>query len=52
MRQNFDNGLAHATGDYVCSIGDDAGFLPQQFGFARQLLEQYTPDTMGYTLVR
>lgn len=52
MRQNFESGLTHATGDYVCFIGDDDGFLPKQFPFARRLLQQYAPDTMAYSLLR
>ncbi|WP_434616918.1 glycosyltransferase family 2 protein [Tabrizicola sp. M-4] len=52
MRENFENGLRHATGDYICFIGDDDGFVPNQFPFARRLLEQTSPDTMAYSFLR
>ncbi len=50
MRQNFENGLRHTTGDYVIFFGDDDGILPGQFPFLRRILETETPDTLSWGL--
>ena len=38
MTANFEFGLSHATGDYVCFIGDDDGLLPNALAELAQLL--------------
>lgn len=50
MRQNFENGLRHATGDYVIYFGDDDGILPGQFPFLRRILETEAPDVLSWSL--
>jgi len=48
MRQNFEFGLQHSTGDYVIYIGDDDAILPGQFPFLRQILQQQRPDSLSW----
>jgi|GEM_PF-1969231 len=48
MRQNFEFALTHSKGDYVAYVGDDDGFLPQQFRSLRALVERHTPDVVSW----
>ena len=48
MRQNFEFALTQSKGDYVAYIGDDDGFLPQQFASLRAILETHTPDVLAW----
>jgi len=50
MRANFENGLNACTGEYISFIGDDDGYIPGQFRFLRQILEQEKPDCMFWNL--
>lgn len=50
MRQNFENGLRHASGDYIIYFGDDDGILPGQFPFLRRILETEAPDVLSWSL--
>lgn len=50
MRENFQCGLDHSSGDYVVFIGDDDGMLPRQFGLLRKLLERERPDSLSWSL--
>lgn len=41
MSQNWEFGLAHATGEYVSILGDDDGFLPDSITAIDSLLRKY-----------
>lgn len=48
QRQNFENAIAHSTGDYVMIIGDDDAVLPGQFARLRTLLETRKPAALSW----
>lgn len=48
QRQNFENAIAHATGEYVMVIGDDDAVLPGQFSRLRTILEARRPDALSW----
>lgn len=48
MRQNFEFGLRHSTGDYVIMFGDDDGMVPGQFPRLREILERARPDALSW----
>src|SRR6185436_12678649 len=39
---NWNNALAHATGDYIVMLGDDDGLLRDYFQSARRLIETFS----------
>lgn len=49
MRQNFECGLSHATGDYILFFGDDDAALPGQFAALRHILETRRPDCLSWS---
>jgi hypothetical protein len=49
MRQNFECGLAHATGDYIVFFGDDDAALPGQFAALRHILATRRPDCLSWS---
>jgi hypothetical protein len=48
MRQNFENAVSLATGEYVIIIGDDDAMVPGQFAFLRHLLETRRPECLSW----
>lgn len=48
MRQNFENAVRAATGDYIIMSGDDDGFIPGQWPYLRTLLEQERPACLSW----
>lgn len=48
MRENYNNAIANATGDYLISFGDDDGIIPGQFPYLRKILEDYQPDGVSW----
>jgi glycosyltransferase involved in cell wall biosynthesis len=46
MRQNFENAIRHASGEYVIVIGDDDAMLPGQFPVLRAVLERDRPECL------
>jgi glycosyltransferase involved in cell wall biosynthesis len=45
VTDNWNNALAHSTGDYVTMLGDDDGLLPGYFSRLRKAFENFTtPD--------
>ena len=48
MRQNFEFSLENSKGDYVMYIGDDDGFLPQQFQSLRAIVGRHKPDVVSW----
>ena len=52
MRANFENGLAHSTGDYIIFFGDDDGILPQQITALLTVLEREQPDVLKWPMIR
>jgi len=49
MRQNFETGLATASGDYLVFIGDDDAILPGQLPILADLLKRHAPDVLSWT---
>ncbi|QBF29801.1 glycosyltransferase family 2 protein [Thalassococcus sp. S3] len=49
MRENFNQAVTNATGDYVVVFGDDDGILPGQFRHLRDVLERHRPDGLSWT---
>lgn len=49
MRQNFENALRHATGDYLIFFGDDDGILPGQFAALKRLLQIHRPECLSWS---
>jgi glycosyltransferase involved in cell wall biosynthesis len=49
MRQNWENGIANATGDYVTVLGDDDGFMPNGLQPVRDLLGRHEADLVTWT---
>lgn len=49
MRQNFECGLSHATGDYIIFFGDDDAALPGQFAALRHIFENRRPDCLSWS---
>jgi Glycosyl transferase family 2 len=48
QRQNFENAIAKASGDYVMIIGDDDAVLPGQFSRLRAILEARQPGALSW----
>ncbi len=51
QRENFENALRFATGDYVMIIGDDDGVLPGQWPLLRAILARDKPDALSWPAV-
>jgi glycosyltransferase involved in cell wall biosynthesis len=50
MRQNFEEGVAAATGDYISLIGDDDAFCAGAFDWMVAILEEQRPDALRWRL--
>jgi Glycosyl transferase family 2 len=48
QRQNFENAVAQASGDYVMVIGDDDAVLAQQWPRLRAILESERPPALSW----
>ena len=48
MRQNWENGIANATGDYVTVLGDDDGFMPGGLQTVRDVLSTHEADLVTW----
>ena len=52
MRQNFEFGLSHASGDYLLFIGDDDAFMASQWPKLQFLLERDRPRALSWNAPR
>jgi glycosyltransferase involved in cell wall biosynthesis len=48
MRQNFEFGLSHTSGQYVMFIGDDDAFLAEHWPKLRYLLQSHQPEALSW----
>ncbi|MCZ6860236.1 MAG: glycosyltransferase family 2 protein [Alphaproteobacteria bacterium] len=51
MRQNFEAGMAAATGDYVIFIGDDDGVTPAGLAMLRNVLMRHRPEAVSWEMI-
>ena len=49
VTDNWNNALAHSTGDYVIMLGDDDCIMPGYFSTLSRLIEQYDSPDFVYT---
>ena len=47
MRQNFERGLDHIRGEFVCFIGDDDGLLPTSIQEALKIFDERNVDAVA-----
>lgn len=50
MRNNFEDGVAAATGDYICIIGDDDAFCAGALDWLVMMLKEHRPLALRWNL--